>query len=77
MKRYDEAFEHWEASVRISTEFLDAMYSMAFCREELEQYDKAAVLWEAIANQLDARGLEIEAQWPREMADQCHQKLPG
>lgn len=77
MKRYDEAFEHWEASVRISTEFLDAMYSMAFCREELGQYDKAAVLWEAIANQLDARGLEIEAQWPREMADQCHQKLPG
>lgn len=77
LKRYEEAFTHWEAAVAIDTKFLDAMYSMAFCREELKQYDKAAVLWEDIARRLDERGLEIEAQWPREMAEKCHQKLRG
>ena len=77
LKCYEEAFTHWEAAVAIDTKFLDAMYSMAFCREELKQYDKAAVLWEDIARRLDERGLEIEAQWPREMAEKCHQKLRG
>lgn len=77
LKRYEEAFTHWEAAVAIDTKFLDAMYSMAFCREELKQYDKAAFLWEDIARRLDERGLEIEAQWPREMAEKCHQKLRG
>lgn len=77
LKRYEKAFTHWEAAVAIDTKFLDAMYSMAFCREELKQYDKAAVLWEDIARRLDERGLEIEAQWPREMAEKCHQKLRG
>ena len=77
LKRYEEAFTHWEAAVAIDTKFLDAMYSMAFCREELKQYDKAAFLWEDIARRLDERGLEIEAQWPREMAEKCHQNLRG
>lgn len=75
LRRYNEAFSHWEAAVIIDTKFLDAMYSMAFCQEELKQYDKAAVLWEDIARRLDERGLEIEAQWPREMAEKCHQRL--
>lgn len=71
LKRYDEAFAHWEAAVRLDDKFLDAMYSMAFCREELGQYDQALPLWEDIARRLAARGLEIEAQWPREKAEKC------
>lgn len=71
LKRYDEAFAHWEAAVRLDGKFLDAMYSMAFCREELGQYDQALPLWEDIARRLAARGLEIEAQWPREKAEKC------
>ncbi|MBQ8555287.1 MAG: helix-turn-helix transcriptional regulator [Clostridia bacterium] len=74
LKRYDDAFTHWEASVRIDTKYLDAMYSMAFCREELGEYGKAALLWEDIAHQLEARGLEIEAQWPQEMAEKCRNR---
>ena len=74
LKRYDEAFAHWEAAVRLDTKFLDAMYSMAFCREELGQYDQALPLWEEIARKLDERGLEIEAQWPREKAEKCRVK---
>lgn len=71
LKSYDEAFPHWEAAVRLDDKFLDAMYSMAFCRGDMGQFGKAANIWEDIARRLDARGLEIEAQWPREMAEKC------
>ena len=71
LKRYEEAFPHWEAAVRLDDKYLDAMYSMAFCRGDLGQFDKAALIWEGIARRLDARGLEIEAQWPRNMAEKC------
>lgn len=64
LKRYDEAFPHWEAAVKLDDKFLDAMYSMAFCHGELGQFDKAADVWEEITRRLDARGLEIEAQRP-------------
>ena len=71
LKRYDEAFPHWEAAVRLDDKFLDALYSMAFCRGDMGQFGKAADIWEDIARRLDQRGLEIEAQWPREMAEKC------
>ena len=77
LKRYDDAFAHWEATLRLDDRFTDALFSMAFCREELGQYAEAAALWERIARKLDAQGLAIEAQWPREMAAKCRQKLPG
>jgi len=74
LKRYAEAFPHWEAAVRLDEKFLDAMYSMAFCHGDLGQFDQAAVIWADIARRLDARGLEIEAQWPREMAEKCREQ---
>ena len=75
LKQYDDAVPHWEAAVRLDSIFLDAMYSMAFCRGEMGQFDKAADLWEDIARRLEQRGLEIEAQWPREMAQKCLERL--
>lgn len=75
LKRYSEAFPHWEAAVLLDDKFLDAMYSMAFCRGDMGQFDKAAVIWEEIARRLNDRGLEIEAQWPREMAAKCREQM--
>lgn len=74
LKRYGEAFTHWETAVALDNKFLDAMYSMAFCHGDLGQFDKAAAIWEDIARRLDERGLEIEAQWPREMAEKCREQ---
>ena len=73
LTRYEEAFPHWEAAVRLDDKFLDAMYSMAFCRGDMGQFDKAVDLWEDIARRLEKRGMEIEAQWPREMAKKCRE----
>ena len=71
LKCYEEAFPHWESAVAIDDKFLDAMYSMAFCRGDMGQFSKAADIWEDIAHRLEKRGLEIEATWPREMAKKC------
>jgi len=75
LKRYDEAFPHWEAAVQLDDKFLDALYSMAFCYGDLGQFDKAAAVWEDIARRLDAQGLEIEVQWPRNMAEKCKAQI--
>lgn len=74
LKRYGEAFPHWKAAVALDDKFLDAMYSTAFCYGDMGQFDKAALVWDEIARKLDARGLEIEAQWPREMAVKCREQ---
>lgn len=75
LKRYDEAITHWEAAVALDDKFLDAMYSMAFCRGDMGQFDKAADIWEDISSRLEATGLTIEAQWPREMAAKCRAQV--
>lgn len=75
LKRFDRAFEYWEKAAGTESKYLDAMYSMAFCREELGQYGEAAALWEDIARRLEARGMEVEAVMPREMAEKCRARL--
>lgn len=74
LKRYDDAFPHWEAAIAQDDQFMDAMFSIAFCREELGQFSAAAAMWDDIARRLGAQGLEVEAVWPREMAEKCRTK---
>lgn len=71
LKRYDAAFTHWQKAICLDGKYLDALFSTAFCYGELGQFDKAADVWEDIVRRLDERGLEIEAQWPRTMAEKC------
>lgn len=75
LKRYDEAFPHWEEAVRLDDKYMDALFSMAFCRGELGQFDQAAVVWEDIARRLEAKGMEVEAQMPRTMAEKCRAQM--
>lgn len=71
LQRYEAAFIHWESTLRLDDKFTDALFSMAFCREELHQYAQAAATWDRIVTRLESQGLEIEAQWPREMAEKA------
>lgn len=75
LKRYEEAFRHWQEAVQIAPEMIDATFSMAFCREELGQMDQAATLWEEIAQRLMAMGMKVEAQFPHNMAEKCRARL--
>ena len=75
VKRYDDAFRHWRRALEMEPEWLDSAYAMGFCYEELEDYEQAAEVWEGIAEHLTARGFDVEANWPKEQARNCRQKL--
>ena len=75
MKRYEEAFPHWHRALEMEPEWLDSAYSMGFCYEELEDFEKAAEVWEKIADHLAGRGFDVETSWPREQARRCRQRL--
>lgn len=74
MKRYDEAFHHWRRARELEPEWMDAAFSMGFCYEELGNYEKAARVWEDIADSLAARGFDSETNFPREQARKCRKK---
>ena len=75
LKRYEEAFAHWHKALEIDATYLDAVYSMGFCYEELEQYQKAHTVWTKLARELDRRGLEIEKEYPVRLAENCVKKM--
>lgn len=75
LKRYEQAFSYWERAVQLDAKYMDAMFSMAFCRGELGQFDQAAVIWDEIARRLEAKGLEEDAQMPRNMAEKCRAQM--
>jgi tetratricopeptide (TPR) repeat protein len=55
--------------------WLDSWYSMGFCYEELQEYEKAVAMWEEIAEDLRRRGFESEVLWPSQRAEYCLEKL--
>lgn len=74
MRRYDEAFPHWRRALEMEPQWMDAAYSMGFTYEELGDYEKAARVWEHIADSLAARGYDAEVDWPRQQARKCREK---
>jgi len=75
LKRYDEAFSHWRRAQELDQTFLDAVYSMGFCYEELGQYGEAYKIWTELTNELDRRGLTIEREYPAGMAEKCLERM--
>lgn len=75
LKKYDEAFPNWEKHVDLDSTWLDSYFSMGFCYEEIGEYKKAYDIWMKVANILTQRNLVIEAQWPKEMAENCLKKI--
>lgn len=75
LKRYDEAFSYWRKALELDTSFLDAVFSMGFCYEELEQYQNAYKVWTELVRELDRRGLVIEKEYPAKMAERCAEKM--
>lgn len=75
LKRYDEAFPYWRKAIELDSTYLDAVYSMGFCYEELEQYSKAYKVWTELVRELDRRGFVIEREYPAQMADKCLKQM--
>ena len=75
MKHYEEAFAYWQKALELDPSYFDALYSMGFCYEELEQFQNAYQVWSELVCELDRRGLVIEREYPAQMADQCVKKM--
>lgn len=75
MKRYDEAFSYWRKALDLDSTYLDAVYSMGFCYEELGEYPEAYRVWTGLTQELDRRGLIIEREYPAQMAENCLKKM--
>ena len=69
MKRCDDAFFHWKRALEMEPDWLSSAYSMASCYEELGDYANAAMVYTQIADNLEHRGFDVEARWPRSMAE--------
>lgn len=74
LRQYDKAFSHWKRARQLEPTWMDSAYSMANCYEELGDYENACAAWQAIADDLSARGYDVEANWPRTNAARCQAK---
>ena len=75
LKQYDDAFIHWREALSLDPSALDAAFSMGFCYESLQQYDKAYKVWTEIVKELDRRGLVVERDYPAKLAENCLKRM--
>lgn len=75
LKKYDEAFYCWNKSLDLDSSFSDAKYSKGFCYQELGQFDKAYDIWCNLTNELESKGHIIESEFPKQLANECKNKL--
>lgn len=75
LKKYDEAFFYWNKHLELDSKWLDSHYSMGFCYEEIGDYAKAYETWTTLSEILFQRGGVIEAEWSKEMAQKCKEKM--
>lgn len=69
------AFAHWKRAQQLEPTWMDSAYAIAECYEELGDHENACAAWQAIADDLSARGYDVEANWPRDKARRCKEKL--
>jgi len=76
LKRYDEAFAYWDKSLELNRKrseetgengFMDALFAMADCYNELGEKEKACQAWKNIADRLEEMGFTIEREYALEM----------
>lgn len=75
LKRYEDAHLCWRKALELDKTYLDAVYSMGFCYEELEQYGDACKVWTELVQELDRRGLVIEREYPANRVEDCRKRM--
>lgn len=66
-KEYEAAFSHWEKALELDADFMDALWSMAFCSQELGNKEQERAAWERIIAWQKAKGLVEENVVPKKM----------
>lgn len=74
LKKYEKAFACWESALELNTEYMDALYSIGFCYEELGNYSEAAKVWQRVIDRLMQKGYTYELSWPRQLLEKAKAK---
>jgi tetratricopeptide (TPR) repeat protein len=61
----ERALADWRRALELEPEDIGALYSTAFLLEREARLDEAINAWQAIVDWSDARGLNLEVEWPR------------
>ena len=74
LKKYDEAIEFANKSYELNSEYMDALYTKAFCQQEMGDYQQAYTTWQQIIQTLRKNGFDVEAQREEKRAQSCLEK---
>ena len=61
----DGALADWRLALRLDPEDIGALYSSAFLLEREGRLRESAEAWQGIVDWTEARGLTLEAEWPK------------
>lgn len=75
LKRYEEAFIHWNRALEMEPEWCDSAYAMASCYEEMGEWANACAVYTQIADNLEQRGFDAEVNLPRKLAQKCREMI--
>ena len=75
LKKYDEAIEYCDKSYALNSEYLDAVYSKAFCYEEMGEYQKAYATWLQIIEAHKKEGYDVEVKREEKRAQVCLERI--
>lgn len=75
LKKHEEAIKYCDKSYELSKEYLDAVYSKAFCYEEMGDYKNAHATWLQIIETLKKEGYDVEVQREEKRAQACLKKI--
>ena len=75
LHRYDEAFAYWNRALALDDNFIDSLFSTAFCYDELGRYEEAISAWQRIIDWLMKRGMVYEQGLPKKMIKSAREKL--
>ncbi len=73
LKKYDEAFRHWDKAGALGTAFYDEYYCKAYCYEDMGEYEKSYQTFMELAWLLRQAAYDVEA----DMAEEDGQKVRG
>ncbi|MCH5285996.1 MAG: helix-turn-helix domain-containing protein [Christensenellaceae bacterium] len=74
LHRYDEAFDCWNKALSVNEDFVDPLFSTAFCCDELGRYDEEIAAWQRIIDWLMKKGMIHEQAMPQKMLKAARDK---
>ena len=75
LKKYDEAFEHWDKAGTLGTDFYDEYYCKAYGYEAMGEYEKAYQTFLELADLLRRDSYDVEADMAVEDAQKIKLKM--